>query len=146
MRFEMYDKTGKCIHRNSSLEKINNRVLVNYLQNPAKYDYSYVYDRKEEVQYSFPMNFENVLGTNIVKSFKDIYSFRLLCSKLAKGMIEKYGNDVTVQELQQLDVLISEYYPESSEDRVRIITRYNVTGYLEIAEYNQYFVDFVERI
>lgn len=146
MRFEMYDKTGKCIHRNSSLEKINNRVLVNYLQNPAKYEYSYVYDRKEEVQYSFPMNFENMLGTNIVKSFKDIYSFRLLCSKLAKGMIEKYGNDVTVQELQQLDVLISEYYPESSEDRVRIITRYNVTGYLEIAEYNQYFVDFVERI
>lgn len=146
MRFEMYDKTGKCIHRNSSLEKINNRVLVNYLQNPEKYEYSYVYDRKEEVQYIFPMNFENMLGDNIVKSFKDVFSFRLLCSKLAQGMIEKYGNNVTVQELQQLDVIISEYYPESSEDRVRIINRYNVTGDLEINEYNKYFVDFVERI
>ena len=146
MRFEMYDKTGKCIHRNSSLEKINNRIFVCYLQNPEKYEYSVVYDRKTGIIYPFPMNFENMFDSEFVKSFKDIYSFRVLCSKLAHGIIDKYGMNVTAQELQQLNILISPFYPESYEDRVAIINCYNAKNYLSINHFNEYFVDFVERI
>lgn len=146
MRFEMYDKTGKCIHRNSSLEKINKRVFVCYLQNPEKYEYSLIYDRKTGAIYPFPMNFENMIDTEFVKSFKDIFSFRLLCYKLAHGIIVKYGINVTVQELQQLNILISAFYPESYKDREIIINHYKDKNKLSINDFNEYFVDFVERI
>ena len=146
MRFEMLDKTGKCIHRNSSLEKINKRVFVCYLQNPEKYEYSFIYDRKDGTIYPFPMNFENMIDTEFAKSFKDIFSFRLLCGKLAHGIIVKYGINVTAQELQQLNILISAFYPETYRDREIIINHYDYKNKLSINDFNEYFVDFVERI
>jgi len=146
MRFEMWDKTGKCIHRNSSLEKINKRVFDGYLQNPEKYEYSFIYDRKEGITYPFPMNFENMIGTGIVASFKYVYSFRVLCAKLAKGIIIKHRINVTAQELYQLNILISVFYPESYIDREIVINHYKDNNKLLINNFNKYFVDFVERI